>query len=70
MTTIARYYEIRKQADSVREIAGHDCSVIPGSNDGYFIQAFGVQYRFASIECPAIIARLFKEIVSFGPIEC
>ena len=70
MTTIARYYEIRKNADSVREVDGHECSVTPGSNDGYFIQAFGMQYRFASIECPKVIAKLFREIVSFGPIEC
>jgi len=69
MTTIARYYEIRKQADSVREIMTNDCHVFPGSNDGYFIQAFGLQYRFASIDDPKVIARLFKEIVSFGPIE-
>ena len=70
MTTIARYYEIRKQADSVRESNTQECSVVPGSNDGFFINAFGLSYRFASIEDPKVIARLFKEIVSFGPIEC
>lgn len=70
MTTIARYYEIRKNADSVREIMTQECSVFPGSNDGYFVHAFGLAYRFASIDDPTAIAKMFKEIVSFGPVEC
>lgn len=70
MTTLAQYHDIRKQADSVREIDDTTCQVIPGNNDGYFIQAFGLQYRFASIDDAQRIATFFLAIVAFGPIDC
>lgn len=65
---IGEYTKVLSYADSVRDIASQVCQVIAGSNDGYFIEAFGKSYRFASIEDPAMIADFFKTIVSMGPI--
>ena len=63
------YYAACSHADSVRDITSQACQVIEGSNDGYFIEAFGKSYRFASIECPRAIADLFVAIVAMGPIH-
>lgn len=65
---IVEYTKVLSYADSVRDIASQVCQVIAGSNDGYFIEAFGKSYRFASVEDPAMIADFFKTIVSMGPI--
>ncbi len=64
-----KYNAACKQADSIRACVGTDCQVIAGSNDGYFIEAFGLSYRFASIDDAKTIAQLFLDIVSFGPVE-
>ena len=63
------YYAACKHADSIRDITSQACQVIEGSNDGYFIEAFGKSYRFASIENPREIAGLFVTIVAMGPIH-
>lgn len=69
MSTFQNYIKATKLADSIKEIPGHECQVIAGSNDGYFIEAFGLSYRFASIECPKMIAKLFVDIVAVGPVS-
>jgi len=66
---MSKYNAACKQADSIRACAGTDCQVIAGQNDGYYIEAFGLSYRFASINDAATIAKLFVDIVSMGPIE-
>lgn len=63
------YYAACRHADSIREITSQACQVIEGSNDGYFIEAFGKSYRFASVDCPQEIAALFVAIVAMGPIH-
>ncbi len=68
-TVFARYQVACNAADSIQEVSTHECSVSPGSNDGFFITAFGKQYRYASIECEKTIAQFFLDIVSVGPIE-
>lgn len=69
MSTFQNYIKATKLADSIKEIHGHECQVIAGTNDGYFIEAFGLSYRFASIECPKMIAKLFVDIVAVGPVS-
>jgi len=66
---MTKYIEACKKADGIRECAGTDCQVIAGSNGGYFIEAFGKSYRFATIEDAKVIAQLFLDIVSIGPVE-
>lgn len=66
---VINYQNAIKAADSIREIKSQECRVFPGSCDGYFVEAFGKCYRFASIECPVAIADIFKSIVSLGPVE-
>lgn len=62
------YVKAKRQADSVDSCKDEGCRLFPGTNDGYFIQAFGKQYRFASIECPQKIGQLFIDIVAHGPL--
>jgi hypothetical protein len=64
-----KYTEACNKADSIRDCKGSECQVIAGSNGGYFIEAFGKSYRFATIEDPKMIAQLFLDIVSIGPVE-
>lgn len=68
-TAMTRYTEASKQADSIRNIDSNVCQVYPGSNDGYFIEAFGKRYRFACICDPQVIAQLFVDIVAIGPVD-
>ncbi len=69
MSALVKYTTAKNAADSVRKIERHACQVIEGSNDGYFIEAFGWSYRFASVNEPSVIAQLFLDIVSVGPVE-
>ncbi len=68
--TLAKYTTlVRDYCDSVTDTDDTYCWCRPGSNDGYTLAAFGKVYRMASVECPRLAADLFKQIVSFGPIE-
>lgn len=69
MSIVKNYLEACKLADSVREIESQSCQVIEGSNDGYFIEAFGKSYRFACINDPKVIAKLFVDIVAVGQVD-
>ncbi|MFN9301377.1 MAG: hypothetical protein ACK6DA_01270 [Candidatus Kapaibacterium sp.] len=64
-----KYLAACRQADGIRKISSDCCQVIEGSNEGYFIEAFGLSYRFACIFCPKRIAQLFLDIVSMGPVD-
>lgn len=63
------YEDACHRADSIRIARGLECSVNPGSNGGYFIEAFGKSYRFASVESACHVAELFLAIVSNGPVS-
>ena len=69
MSVFKNYLEACKLADKIREIDSQVCQVFPGSNDGYFIEAFGKSYRFACIEDPKVIAKLFVDIVAVGKVD-
>lgn len=66
---MSKYIQACKQADSINPCEGTDCQVIAGTNEGYFIEAFGLSYRFACIEDVKVIAQLFLDIVAMGPVE-
>jgi len=59
--------EVLNSCDSIRAIPGKWCQVVAGSNDGFFIEAFGRSFRFASVEDPRTIASYFLTIVAAGP---
>lgn len=66
---LTKYTEACKKADSIKDIESNACQIIEGSNDGYFIEAFGKSYRFACVNDARDIAQLFIDIVAIGPIE-
>ena len=69
MIQVARYTAACKQADSIRDTDSQDCEVVAGTNEGYFIYAFGKIYRFACINHAPTIAQLFLDIVAMGPVH-
>jgi hypothetical protein len=60
-----RYREVCAQADSIRSCPDNGCQIIAGSNDGYFIEAFGKSYRFACVTDPIDLAVMFTDIVNY-----
>jgi hypothetical protein len=66
-TSVANYTQACNAASSITEIDSDVCQVFEGSNEGFFVEAFGKRYRY-HIECPKQIAKYFMAIVSVGPV--